>query len=144
MTWGGREKRTRKANWNEGRRAEKVGWKRRASIRGREETERVSRQREPADGGGGGIRTPEALSSLTVFKTAAFNRSATPPSRSLQGAEWKEQLGIASMDLGGVKRKWEIENRKEKLEKERTGESRKDRGINWEEGARGVREQWRG
>ena len=30
-------------------------------------------------GGGGGIRTPETLSSLTVFKTAAFNRSPTPP-----------------------------------------------------------------
>ncbi len=30
-------------------------------------------------GGGGGIRTPEALSSLTVFKTAGFNRSPTPP-----------------------------------------------------------------
>jgi hypothetical protein len=32
-----------------------------------------------SSGGGGGIRTPEALSSLTVFKTAAFNHSATPP-----------------------------------------------------------------
>jgi hypothetical protein len=31
------------------------------------------------DGGGGGIRTPETLSGLTVFKTAAFNLSATPP-----------------------------------------------------------------
>jgi hypothetical protein len=30
-------------------------------------------------GGGGGIRTPEGLAPLTVFKTAAFNRSATPP-----------------------------------------------------------------
>ena len=30
-------------------------------------------------GGGGGIRTPEALSGLTVFKTAGFNRSPTPP-----------------------------------------------------------------
>ena len=30
-------------------------------------------------GGGGGIRTPETLSSLTVFKTGAFNHSATPP-----------------------------------------------------------------
>jgi hypothetical protein len=30
-------------------------------------------------GGGGGIRTPETLSSLTVFKTAALNHSATPP-----------------------------------------------------------------
>ena len=31
------------------------------------------------NGGGGGIRTPETLSGLTVFKTAAFNHSATPP-----------------------------------------------------------------
>jgi hypothetical protein len=31
------------------------------------------------NGGGGGIRTPETLSSLTVFKTAGFNRSPTPP-----------------------------------------------------------------
>ena len=31
-------------------------------------------------GGGGGIRTPDsALVGITVFKTAAFNRSATPP-----------------------------------------------------------------
>ena len=30
-------------------------------------------------GGGGGIRTPETLTGLTVFKTAGFNRSPTPP-----------------------------------------------------------------
>jgi hypothetical protein len=30
-------------------------------------------------GGGGEIRTHERLSPLTVFKTVAFNRSATPP-----------------------------------------------------------------
>ena len=30
-------------------------------------------------GGGRGIRTPESLSTLTVFKTGAFNRSAIPP-----------------------------------------------------------------
>ncbi len=29
--------------------------------------------------GEGGIRTPETLARLTVFKTAAFNRSATSP-----------------------------------------------------------------
>ena len=33
-------------------------------------------------GGGGGIRTHETLSGLTVFKTAGFNRSPTPPNRS--------------------------------------------------------------
>ncbi len=30
-------------------------------------------------GGGGGIRTHEALAGLPVFKTGAFDRSATPP-----------------------------------------------------------------
>ena len=30
-------------------------------------------------GGGGGIRTHETLSRLPVFKTGAFNHSATPP-----------------------------------------------------------------
>ena len=41
-----------------------------------------ARQRKPIDAwgiGGGGIRTPETLSRLTVFKTVAFSRSATPP-----------------------------------------------------------------
>ena len=33
-------------------------------------------------GGGGEIRTHERLASLTVFKTVAFNRSATPPDSS--------------------------------------------------------------
>ena len=32
-------------------------------------------------GGGGGIRTHEGRGPLAVFKTAALNRSATPPSR---------------------------------------------------------------
>ena len=31
------------------------------------------------DGGGGGIRTHERVAPLSVFKTDAFNRSATPP-----------------------------------------------------------------
>src|SRR6516165_2046368 len=35
----------------------------------------------PLCGGEGEIRTPEALASLPVFKTGAFNRSATSPSR---------------------------------------------------------------
>ena len=42
------------------------------------------RVRSPADlsavGGEGGIRTPETLARLTVFKTAAFDHSATSPS----------------------------------------------------------------
>ena len=37
-------------------------------------------------GGGGGIRTPETLTGLTVFKTAGFNRSPTPPQFRLQVA----------------------------------------------------------
>jgi hypothetical protein len=39
-------------------------------------------------GGGGGIRTPETLSGLTVFKTAGFNHSPTPPLFSLTGNCW--------------------------------------------------------
>ena len=31
------------------------------------------------NGGGGGIRTHETLARLPVFKTGAFNHSATPP-----------------------------------------------------------------
>jgi hypothetical protein len=34
------------------------------------------------ENGGGGIRTHEGLSSLPVFKTGAFNHSATPPTLS--------------------------------------------------------------
>src|SRR5271169_254968 len=33
------------------------------------------------NGGEGGIRTPETLARLTVFKTAAFDHSATSPSQ---------------------------------------------------------------
>jgi len=33
--------------------------------------------------GGGGIRTPERLAALPVFKTGALNRSATPPGRGM-------------------------------------------------------------
>src|ERR1700730_10494971 len=41
-------------------------------------------------GGGGGIRTHEGLSSLPVFKTGAFNRSATPPTLINQAFRWLE------------------------------------------------------
>ena len=37
------------------------------------------------DGGGRGIRTPEPLSRLTVFKTAGFNRSPIPPALTSSG-----------------------------------------------------------
>jgi hypothetical protein len=39
-------------------------------------------------GGGGGIRTHETLSRLPVFKTGAFNRSATPPDARLIETRW--------------------------------------------------------
>jgi hypothetical protein len=48
-------------------------------------------------GGGGGIRTPETLSGLTVFKTAAFNRSATPPLLSLTGNGRRFQMNPNEM-----------------------------------------------
>src|SRR5579872_6046071 len=38
-------------------------------------------------GGGGGIRTHEALASPPVFKTGAFNRSATPPGEMPQASD---------------------------------------------------------
>lgn len=34
-----------------------------------------------SNGGGRGIRTPETLAGLTVFKTAAIDHSASPPFR---------------------------------------------------------------
>jgi hypothetical protein len=50
-------------------------------------------------GGGAGIRTPGTLSSTSVFKTDAINRSATPPffncqtrSFALAGAKVEEFL----------------------------------------------------
>ena len=43
-------------------------------------TATLSRQTcERENGGGRGIRTPEPLAGLTVFKTAGFNRSPIPP-----------------------------------------------------------------
>src|SRR5713101_2457902 len=60
----------------------------------RKRYERTARARVPVlpkrvrsglGGGGGGIRTPETLSGLTVFKTAGFNHSPTPPPPSLTG-----------------------------------------------------------
>ena len=42
-------------------------------------------------GGGRGIRTPERVTPLTVFKTAAFSRSAIPPSSILP--DWIGAVG---------------------------------------------------
>ena len=45
--------------------------------------------------GGGGIRTPETVTRLTVFKTVAFSRSATPPGfRSRAGPYARRHLAI--------------------------------------------------
>ena len=45
-------------------------------------------------GGGRGIRTPERVTPLTVFKTAAFNHSAIPPSLILP-----DSLNIQTLSL---------------------------------------------
>jgi len=50
------------------------------AIRGILQQYAAQRKSARLDGGGGGIRTHETLSGLTVFKTAGFNRSPTPPS----------------------------------------------------------------
>src|SRR5215467_7508553 len=61
-----------------------------------------------SSGGGGGIRTPETLSSLTVFKTAGFNRSPTPPLLILTYSASKQQsrdnwLALDSARLAVIK-----------------------------------------
>src|SRR6266545_6664736 len=43
------------------------------------------------NGGGGGIRTHGGLTPTAVFKTAAFNRSATPPHSSIR--PWRRPPG---------------------------------------------------
>lgn len=40
-------------------------------------------------GGWGGIRTHETVSRLPVFKTGAFNRSATHPQLVFRNAAWR-------------------------------------------------------
>src|SRR6185295_9647872 len=47
--------------------------------------------RPAKDGGGGGIRTHEALADPPVFKTGAFNRSATPPKPKKHDSRFKKQ-----------------------------------------------------
>ena len=44
------------------------------------------------DSGGAGIRTQETLARPTVFKTAPFDRSGTPPSGSVYGATPRERM----------------------------------------------------
>jgi hypothetical protein len=43
--------------------------------------------------GGGGIRTRGALSRTLVFKTSAFNRSATPPGRPSDASRTNSPVG---------------------------------------------------
>src|SRR5262245_25153097 len=46
--------------------------------------------------GGRGIRTPETVPRLTVFKTAAFNHSAIPPSERITEVTWGKTI-VASV-----------------------------------------------
>ena len=51
-----------------------------------------------SNGGEGGIRTPDTLSGMPVFKTGAINRSATSPGtavllRCVKPAPGRDQLG---------------------------------------------------
>src|SRR6185437_14739998 len=62
------------------------------------------------NGGGGGIRTHETLSGLTVFKTAAFNRSATPPKLSSYKFSAEEPLGYILPRT--ARRRWATQRRK--------------------------------
>jgi hypothetical protein len=50
-------------------------------------------------GGGGGIRTPGTVSGTAVFKTAAFNHSATPPA----GSQCKREVRIGILPGGGLR-----------------------------------------
>jgi hypothetical protein len=52
----------------------------------------------PFFGGEGEIRTPEALASLPVFKTGAFNRSATSP------FQWDQPVAFNSTSPAGESR----------------------------------------
>src|SRR5712692_317347 len=81
-------------------------------VKLRSSSSRLQRKRSLLNrhGGGGGIRTPEALSSLTVFKTAAFNRSATPPLQSVRrkqrpanraNGSWTRKINLAGRLRGG-------------------------------------------
>ena len=53
--------------------------KNRELLRGSNSYFRCAKNYLRKSGGGGGIRTPVTLSGQTVFKTAGFNRSPTPP-----------------------------------------------------------------
>src|SRR5439155_26821144 len=47
------------------------------------------------DGGGGGIRTPGGREPSTVFKTAAIDHSATPPSPGTHSIAGSRRKGLA-------------------------------------------------
>ena len=47
-------------------------------------------------GGGGGIRTPGTLARSTVFKTAAFNHSATPPQQDASFSTVRTRMQVLS------------------------------------------------
>ena len=54
--------------------------------------------------GGGGIRTPETVAGLTVFETAPFVRSGTPPYPDDTDflAKWAREVSM-TVSLGHVK-----------------------------------------
>ena len=59
--------------------------------------------KERVGGGGGGIRTHETLSRLPVFKTGAFNHSATPPHQKVPAnsavcAEGKGEISLCGYE----------------------------------------------
>ena len=51
----------------------------------------VSLKNNKLNGGGGEIRTHGRVAPTTIFKTVAFNRSATPPLK--QGTDNKQETG---------------------------------------------------
>ncbi len=54
-------------------------------------------------GGGGGIRTPGGLAASVVFKTTAFNHSATPPRGVIMGrVAWRVKESEAIGDVSDL------------------------------------------
>jgi hypothetical protein len=52
------------------------------------------------DGGGRGIRTPERVTPLTVFKTAGFNHSPIPPF--IIVSDFIRLRNLATLKIGGT------------------------------------------
>ena len=65
---------------------------------GRRRPSITKRANTPTKCGGGGIRTHGSLATSAVFKTAAFDRSATPPRQSLRGFARDAATRAATID----------------------------------------------